>query len=153
MTSGQFAQANSAMGNLNIGSAFSAVPGTKTPAVTVPCVLVSDTKGKWEQFYYCWTHGLGFNKDHTSLTCTKKAEGHKEDATILNMQGGNNTIRRQQGERAVWKPLPRQPRCPSTPRANGARGDTPPPATPSPMPSDTNNSATTAGRNDSPQQE
>ena len=71
------------------------VAGT-TPTVATPgggtntgtgAVIVNDTK-----MYYCWTHGLGKNKQHTSATCNNKAEGHKDNATINNMQGGNNKI-------------------------------------------------------------
>ena len=55
------------------------------------------------KMYYCWTHGLGLNPNHTSPTCKNKAEGHKDDATVTNMQGGCTTImtgrrRRQQQE-------------------------------------------------------
>jgi len=42
--------------------------------------------------YYCWTHGLGFNKNHTSATCSNPGTGHCQTATIKNMHGGNNTI-------------------------------------------------------------
>ena len=42
--------------------------------------------------YYCWTHGLGKNRKHTSATCNNKAEGHKDEATADNMMGGNNKI-------------------------------------------------------------
>lgn len=41
---------------------------------------------------YCHTHGLSTNLAHTSATCTKKAEGHKDDATADNMMGGNRNI-------------------------------------------------------------
>jgi hypothetical protein len=62
--------------------------------------------------YYCWSHGLGKNKDHTSPTCTFKRDGHVDTATAdNNMQGGNNQIG------------PRRPRreCPPTGApANGA---------------------------------
>jgi len=44
------------------------------------------------KMYYCWTHGLGTNSNHTSATCQRKADGHQDDATVTNMQGGNNTI-------------------------------------------------------------
>ena len=44
------------------------------------------------QVFYCWTHGLGFNKNHTSATCSTPAAGHCQTATIKNMRGGNNTI-------------------------------------------------------------
>jgi hypothetical protein len=42
--------------------------------------------------YYCWSHGLGTNKNHTGPTCNRKKEGHKDEATADNMMNGNNTI-------------------------------------------------------------
>ena len=47
---------------------------------------------KGGKMYYCWTHGLGPHRNHTSATCHRKAEGHKDNATAFKMQGGNNTI-------------------------------------------------------------
>ena len=47
--------------------------------------------------YYCWTHGLSTNKEHTSATCQNKAPGHCNDATVTNMQGGCNIIREARG--------------------------------------------------------
>jgi hypothetical protein len=44
------------------------------------------------RMYYCWSHGLGTNPRHTSALCQRKADGHKDDSTVINMQGGNNTI-------------------------------------------------------------
>lgn len=44
------------------------------------------------RLYYCWTHGLTPHRNHTSLTCHRKAAGHKDDATAFKMKGGNNTI-------------------------------------------------------------
>lgn len=67
-----------------------------------------------EGLHYCWTHGLGRNAEHTSLTCTKPAEGHQRQATAINMMGGNNTIRRSRGETAIYK----RPERPN--RANAA---------------------------------
>ena len=83
---------------------------TKTGGSHVsPSPLTVDTKGT--MMYYCWSHGLGTNPDHTSCTCTRKKTGHQEDATADNMMGGNNTIRRQKGERNKFAELnPRQPR-------------------------------------------
>jgi hypothetical protein len=31
---------------------------------------------------YCWSHGYQIHADHTSMTCTRRAEGHQEAATI-----------------------------------------------------------------------
>jgi len=42
--------------------------------------------------FYCWTHGLGFNRTHTSTTCANPADGHCITATATNMQGGKNII-------------------------------------------------------------
>ena len=44
------------------------------------------------QMFYCWTHGLGFNRTHTSATCANPSDGHCISATATNMQGGKNTI-------------------------------------------------------------
>jgi hypothetical protein len=52
--------------------------------------------------FYCWTHGVGFNKDHTSTTCNAPQSGHRSEATIVNMMGGNNFVRRQRGEKQVY---------------------------------------------------
>jgi hypothetical protein len=38
---------------------------------------------------YCWTHGHRINQTHTSATCTRRAPGYKEDATIANTMGGS----------------------------------------------------------------
>jgi len=42
--------------------------------------------------YYCWTHGLGKNRNHTSCNCNNKGEGHKDEATADNMMGGCDRI-------------------------------------------------------------
>lgn len=54
----------------------------------------------FKQLPYCWTHG--FNFSHNSRTCRFKCDGHKDEATIQNMMGGNNFIRR--GRNEVGKP-------------------------------------------------
>jgi hypothetical protein len=38
---------------------------------------------------YCWTHGITSNLNHTSKACTRKSEGHKDDATYDQKMGGN----------------------------------------------------------------
>lgn len=61
-----------------------------TPPPPAPSPIhVSVDGGK---MYYCWTHGLGTHRNHTSATCNHKADGHKDDATAFKMKGGNNTI-------------------------------------------------------------
>jgi hypothetical protein len=37
---------------------------------------------------YCWSHGFQINVDHTSLTCTRRDEGHQELVTKTNNKGG-----------------------------------------------------------------
>lgn len=54
--------------------------------------------------HYCWTHGLGRDPNHTSPTCTRQANGHRCDATLDNMMGGNDKIRRARGDRAIYRP-------------------------------------------------
>jgi len=73
--------------------------GTTSPsAAAKPATIVSSprtasvTTNDGSSMYYCWTHGLGFNKTHTSATCSNPATGHCLNATVKNMQGGNNTI-------------------------------------------------------------
>jgi hypothetical protein len=40
---------------------------------------------------YCWSHGHHpVGAKHMSSTCTKKKEGHINDATTTNRQGGEN---------------------------------------------------------------
>ena len=51
---------------------------------------------------YCWSHGLGRNLKHTSKTCTAPEPGHCKEATVENMLGGMNLIRRKNGERQVF---------------------------------------------------
>ncbi len=51
------------------------------------------------RLYYCWSHGLGTNRAHTSKTCRNKKEGHQDDATIDNMMGGNATIMKPRNQR------------------------------------------------------
>ena len=58
-------------------------------ATSLQCHAV--TKGG-TQYFYCHTHGLGRNKNHTSATCNRPAEGHKREATLDNMMGGSTTI-------------------------------------------------------------
>ena len=49
-----------------------------------------DSAGK--PCYYCWSHGITRNHMHTSLTCTSKREGHKDDSTFFNRKGGSGRI-------------------------------------------------------------
>jgi len=76
-------------------NAATPTPARHTPAPSTPSPSVASgtfTANDGTQLYYCWTHGLGFNKNHTSATCSNPAEGHCQTATVKNMHGGNNTI-------------------------------------------------------------
>jgi hypothetical protein len=59
------------------------------PAPT-PSAAVKLTNGT--MMYYCWTHGLGKNRNHTSANCHNKDKDHKDAATADNLLGGNDRI-------------------------------------------------------------
>jgi len=65
-------------------------PSSSTPTATPTCTPCGTSNNI--KLYYCWTHGLGKNKDHTSKTCKNKAEGHQDDAHIGNMMGGSTRL-------------------------------------------------------------
>lgn len=44
------------------------------------------------ELYYCWTHGLSRNAQHTSASCHGKADAHQDTATLDNRMGGVNKI-------------------------------------------------------------
>lgn len=66
--------------------------------------ILARNRGVETLLSYCWTHGATTNPAHTSRTCHAKAPGHQEDATIDNMKGGNDRIRRRPREKQVFKP-------------------------------------------------
>jgi hypothetical protein len=70
-------------------------------------ITTADTKST-DKLYYCWTHGAGQTQNHTSQTCNVPSPGHRHEATITNMLGGNNTIHRRRGEVQVFAPQPRK---------------------------------------------
>jgi len=109
-TAGTMHSANAAIGTRTRTNGSNTSPSDGSTRTTT----TSDTV--WS---YCWTHGYGKNKEHNSRTCTNKATGHQEDATIDNMKGGNNTIRRKRGERNKFRQLnPQQPRDNNNNNAN-----------------------------------
>ena len=69
---------------------------------------------------YCWTHGASTNLEHTSATCSNPATGHDKTATITDMKGGNNTIRRKPGEKAIYVKPNRKSRNTDKDKANTA---------------------------------
>jgi hypothetical protein len=103
------------------GMANGATGGTPdTGTTTTPSILAYSASTK-TSLGYCWTHGVTTNKDHNSRTCSNKGTSHKEDATIDNMLGGNNTIRRRPNETNVYiqknPPSSRRRDGPSSPPA------------------------------------
>jgi hypothetical protein len=101
------------------GQAFAAtgtragVPPSTPPLVTAGTFAANSST----QLAYCWTHGVSSNSAHTSHTCSRKGEGHQQNATIDDMMGGNNTIRRKPREKNIY--LEKNPRRNA---ANGASG-------------------------------
>ena len=47
---------------------------------------------------YCWSCGLNRMHNGTQCPTRKRKLGHKEEATVDNMMGGNNIIKRISGE-------------------------------------------------------
>jgi hypothetical protein len=67
-----------------------APPDATCHAVTPATSTATDANNKYAYtMYYCHTHGAGRSAKHTSLTCTKRSEGHNEHATVSNMMGGS----------------------------------------------------------------
>ncbi|KAL7474600.1 hypothetical protein ACHAW6_000569, partial [Cyclotella cf. meneghiniana] len=52
---------------------------------------------KWDPNGYCWTHGYKVTKNHNSMTCKTRNDGHKEGATCPNTMRGSQ-------ENITWKP-------------------------------------------------
>ena len=67
-------------------AAAAVTPASATPPATRHVTVEG---GK---MFYCWTHGLGTQRNHNSLTCLNKAEGHQDTATAFRMMGGSNII-------------------------------------------------------------
>jgi hypothetical protein len=65
---------------------------TRPPPAPPPAPPVN-VFGTDKPMYYCWTHGLSGNKDHTGYTCTRRDPGHIESAKMHDMKGGNNVIK------------------------------------------------------------
>jgi len=78
------------------------------------------SKKLMDMLAYCWTHGASTNLEHTSATCSNPATGHDKTATITDMKGGNNTIRRKPGEKAIYVKPNRKSRITDKDKANTA---------------------------------
>ena len=70
-------------------------PATTTRLPSLPASITG--------YGYCFSHGLTNNPTHTSLTCTNLVHNHNREATLANMMGGNQTIRRRINETAVYQ--------------------------------------------------
>jgi hypothetical protein len=68
------------------------VPPAGANAITAGATPPSTAPPGNNSYHYCWTHGLGKNRLHTSALCNNKAEGHKDAATAINMMGGSTRI-------------------------------------------------------------
>ena len=68
--------------------------GTRNNKKKEPLVCQGhNTDGK--AITYCWTHGITTNLRHNSKTCKRRAEGHKDEATLTNkMEGSEATCTR-----------------------------------------------------------
>ncbi len=90
MTTGEAGYANFAGLRLNNNQADT----TTTPHAAA--ATINETLGNYDvisrdgtqAYYYCWSHGLGRNKNHTSATCNARKEGHQADATLNDPKGG-----------------------------------------------------------------
>jgi hypothetical protein len=59
---------------------------TATRATSAP----PPTQFQINNLYYCWTHGLSQQAQHTSATCNNKRDGHVDDATAYDRKGGTH---------------------------------------------------------------
>jgi hypothetical protein len=71
-------------------AADSTPPPTPSTNLSTPRAFLCGPTGIC--WYYCHTHGLGRNKEHSSPTCLNKGPDHNDAATLDNMMGGNNKI-------------------------------------------------------------
>jgi hypothetical protein len=67
------------------GTASATLPPSKTHATNSGTARVSPVTNNYN---YCWSHGYQIHVDHTSMACTRRAEGHQELATKTNNMGG-----------------------------------------------------------------
>lgn len=92
-----------------------AVQTTTTPAATSAATNTGgpnppSARADGIDLYYCWSHGLGTNRSHTSATCTRKLPNHQDSATVSKRMGGSDLI--------ALNRVPRQPRRNATSSAS-----------------------------------
>jgi hypothetical protein len=61
---------------------------TRTDNPTPVTTVLQNPSG----YHYCWSHGLGTNKNHDSSTCSNKKDGHQDNATLQNRMNGSNLL-------------------------------------------------------------
>ena len=84
-------------GDAGFHGAHTAVSTPTPPVTTIAAVGITPTAAppaaarhvtvEGGKMFYCWTHGLNPQRNHTSITCLHKAEGHRDDATAFHMRG------------------------------------------------------------------
>jgi hypothetical protein len=65
---------------------------TTTPPDTTTAAITGRVRSDEIPLYYCWSHGLGKNPNHTSASCDNKKTGHQMDATIFDRKNGSPYI-------------------------------------------------------------
>jgi hypothetical protein len=94
-SAGFHAAANNA-GQITPPPGANLIPPDPTAAAAITPAQRGDAPTTWtsnsKPLYYCWTHGLNQNPQHTSRLCESKSEGHCDDATLENRKGGINKI-------------------------------------------------------------
>lgn len=77
---------------------------TSAAAITKHTPPTAPTSGSNNStmMYYCWSHGYSSNQEHHSGNCKFPAPGHRTEATVCNMLGGCNFIRRRRNEIQVY---------------------------------------------------
>lgn len=78
---------------------INAASANNTPPATLPATKtfkkVDGAEGYTafgQAIFYCHTHGITFNKNHRSATCTRKGENHDDTATLWNRKGGSDKM-------------------------------------------------------------
>jgi hypothetical protein len=85
------ANANTALTTDALKEIFESMMQVHNKKATRPKVKPK-SQGKDEsdkEITYCHSHGITSNLWHNSATCSRKKEGHKEEATLNNKMGGN----------------------------------------------------------------
>jgi hypothetical protein len=74
--------------NKKLAEALAKAKPTSPPAATLGAPRPVQSTNMPFPGDYCWTHGHQCSQHHTSMTCSNKAVGHKDNATAANTMGG-----------------------------------------------------------------